>query len=145
MHQRPIRSIIAGKQVLTEPPETSVAGAARLMKKKNVGAVMVVKHDGHLAGIFTERDALFRVIAEGRDPKTTHLADVMTHDPRTIGADKPFEHALLMMHDGGFRHVPVVENGRPIGMVSARDALGPELQDFDTEIERRQRIQEILG
>jgi signal-transduction protein with cAMP-binding, CBS, and nucleotidyltransferase domain len=145
MHQRPIRSIIAGKQILTEPPETTVASAARLMKKRNVGAVMVVKHDGHLAGIFTERDALFRVIAESRDPKTTHLSDVMTHDPRTIGADKPFEHALLMMYDGGYRHVPVVENGRPIGMVSARDALGPELQDFDTEIERRQRIQEILG
>jgi signal-transduction protein with cAMP-binding, CBS, and nucleotidyltransferase domain len=115
------------------------------MKKRNVGAVIVVRHDGHLAGIFTERDVVFRVIAEGRDPRTTHLSDVMTHDPRTIAPDKPFEHALLMMYDGGFRHVPVVENGRPIGMVSARDALGPELQDFDTEIERRQRIQEILG
>jgi signal-transduction protein with cAMP-binding, CBS, and nucleotidyltransferase domain len=145
MYQRPIRSIISGKQILTEPPETTVAGAARQMKRKKVGAVMVVKHDGHLSGIFTERDALFRVIAEGRDPKTTHLSDVMTHDPRTIGPDRPFEHALLMMYDGGFRHVPVVENGRPIGMVSARDALGPELQDFETEIEHRQRIQEILG
>jgi signal-transduction protein with cAMP-binding, CBS, and nucleotidyltransferase domain len=145
MYQRPIRNIIANRQILTEPPEATVAGAARQMKKKNVGAVIVVRHDGHLAGIFTERDVVFRVIAEGRDPRTTHLSDVMTHDPRTIGPDKPFEHALLMMYDGGFRHVPVVENGRPIGMVSARDALGPELQDFDTEIERRQRIQEILG
>jgi CBS domain-containing protein len=145
MYQRPIRNIIAGRQILTEPPEATVAGAARQMKKRNVGAVIVVRHDGHLAGIFTERDVVFRVIAEGRDPRTTHLSDVMTHDPRTIAPDKPFEHALLMMYDGGFRHVPVVENGRPIGMVSARDALGPELQDFDTEIERRQRIQEILG
>ena len=145
MYQRPIRNIIAGRQIVTQPPETTVASAARLMKKKSVGAVMVVKHDGHLAGIFTERDALFRVIAEGRDPKTTHISEVMTHDPRTISADKLFEHALLMMYDGGFRHVPVMENGRPIGMVSARDALGPELQDFETEIEHRQRIQEILG
>jgi signal-transduction protein with cAMP-binding, CBS, and nucleotidyltransferase domain len=141
MYQRPIRSIIAKQQILMEPPETTVAGAARQMKKKMVGAVMVVKHDGRLTGIFTERDAVFRVIAEGRDPRTTHLSEVMTHDPRTISADKLFEHALLMMYDGGFRHVPVVENGRPIGMVSARDALGPELQDFEIEIEHRQRIQ----
>jgi signal-transduction protein with cAMP-binding, CBS, and nucleotidyltransferase domain len=145
MYQRPIRSIIAGQRLLTEPPETTVAGAAREMKKKKVGAVMVVKHDGRLTGIFTERDAVFRVIAEGRDPRTTHLSEVMTHDPRTISADKLFEHALLMMYDGGFRHVPVVENGRPIGMVSARDAVGPELQDFEIEIEHRQHIQEILG
>jgi CBS domain-containing protein len=69
----------------------------------------------------------------------------MTRDPRTISPDRPFGHALLMMHDGGFRHVPVVEEGRPIGMVSARDALGPEIEQFDSEIERRTRIQEILG
>jgi len=145
MYQRPIRSIIAGQHILTAPPESTIAATARLMKKKSVGAVMVVEHDGRLAGIFTERDALVRVLAEGRDPKATHLAEVMTPHPRTISADKPFEHALLMMYDGGFRHVPVVEDGRPIGMVSARDALGPELEDFDSEIEHRQRIQEILG
>jgi CBS domain-containing protein len=115
------------------------------MKKNNVGAVLVLGHDGALAGIFTERDALFRVMAEGRDPKETRVSEVMTRHPRTIEPDRPFAHALLMMYDGGFRHVPVVENSRPIGVVSARDALGPELQEFDSEIERRTRIQEILG
>jgi CBS domain-containing protein len=142
---RTIRSLIAGKNIVTASPDSTVASAARLMKRNAVGAVLVVEHHGRLAGIFTERDALFRVLAEGRDPKATHLAEVMTPHPRTIDADRPFGHALLMMYDGGFRHVPVTENGQPIGMVSARDALGPEMQQFDSEMERRTRIQEILG
>jgi signal-transduction protein with cAMP-binding, CBS, and nucleotidyltransferase domain len=115
------------------------------MKKKSVGAVMVVKDNGCLTGVFTERDAVFRVLAEGRDPKTTRLSDVMTPEPQTIAPEKPFGHALLMMYESGFRHVPVVEDGKPVGMVSARDALGPELQAFESELQRRTRIGEILG
>ena len=106
MPQRPIRSVIAKQKVLTATAEITVTAAARLMKKKSVGAVMVVKDNGRLAGIFTERDALFRVLAEGRDPKTTRLSDVMTAQPQTITPEKPFGHALLMMYESGFRHVP---------------------------------------
>ena len=105
---------------------------------------MVVEH-GRLVGIFTERDAVFRVMAEGQDPQTTHIGDVMTTHPQSITPDKPLGHALLMMHENGYRHVPVVDNGRPIGMVSARDALGPELQQFQSELERREHILEILA
>jgi CBS domain-containing protein len=145
MPQRPISSIIAKQKILTATAEITVAEAARLMKKKSVGAVMVVKDNGHLTGIFTERDAVYSVLAEGRDPKTTRLSDVMTPHPQTIAPDKPFGHALLMMYESGFRHVPVVEDGKPVGMVSARDALGPELQEFESELQRRTRIGEILG
>jgi len=145
MPQRAIRSIIAKQKILTATAEITVAEAARLMKKKSVASVMIVKHNGCLTGIFTERDAVFRVLAEGRDPKTTRLSDVMTPEPTTIAPDKPFGHALLMMYESGFRHVPVVENGKPVGMVSARDALGPELQEFESELQRRTRIGEILG
>ncbi len=145
MPQRAIRSMIAKQKVLTATAEITVTDAARLMKKKSVGAVMVVKDNGRLAGIFTERDALFRVLAEGRDPKTTRLSDVMTAQPQTITPEKPFGHALLMMYESGFRHVPVVEDGKPVGMVSARDVLGPELQEFESELQRRTRIGEILG
>jgi CBS domain-containing protein len=145
MPQRPIRSIIAKQKILTTTAEISVAEAARLMKKKSVGAVMVVKDNGRLAGIFTERDAVFRVLAEGRDPKTTRLSDVMTPHPQTIAPEKPFGHALMMMYESGFRHVPVVEDGKPVGMVSARDALGPEMLEFESELQRRTRIGEILG
>jgi CBS domain-containing protein len=145
MPQRPIRSIIAKQKILTAAAEITVAEATRLMKKRTLGAVMIVDHHGRLLGIFTERDAVFRVLADGRDPNTTKLAEVMTADPQTITADKPFGHALLLMYEGGFRHVPVVENGKPVGMVSARDALGPELQEFESEVQRRTRIGEILG
>ena len=145
MPQRPVRSMITKQKILTATAEITVAEAARLMKKNSVGAVMVVKDNGRLAGIFTERDAVFRVLAEGRDPKTTRLSDVMTPQPQAIAPEKPFGHALLMMYESGFRHVPVVEDGKPVGMVSARDALGPELQEFESELQRRTRIGEILG
>jgi len=145
MPQRSIRKLIAGQEILTATADSSVAVVAGQMKKSRVGAVMVVDDASRLTGTFTERDALFRVLAEGRDPRTTRLAEVMTAHPKTISPDRPFEHALLMMYDGGFRHVPVVENGKPIGMVSARDALGPELQEFESEMQRRTRIGEILG
>ena len=114
------------------------------MKHKRVGSILVLENS-RLAGIFTERDALFRVIAEGRSPETTRLGEVMTHNPRTIAPDRPFGHALHLMYEGEFRHVPVVENGRPLGVVSARDALGPDLQQFVSELDKRTHITEILG
>jgi len=144
MPQRPISSIITKRKVVTAPRTTSVLEAARLMKEHEVGSVMVVDH-GRLVGIFTERDALYRVMAEGRDAGSVTLADVMTAHPQTVSADKPVGHALLMMYEGGYRHVPVVKDGRPVGMISARDALGPELQEFESELERRKRIGEVLG
>lgn len=144
MAQRTIRTIIEQQELLTATAATTVSEAARLMKQGHVGAVMVVE-DGKLVGVFTERDALFRVVAEGRDGQTTTLAEVMTRDPQTIHPDKPFAHALQMMYGGSFRHVPVVENGRPIGMVSARDALGPELEAFVYELLRQEQISEVLA
>ena len=98
----------------------------------------------HLVGIFTERDALFRVIAEHRNPNTTSLADVMTPDPQTVEPDKPLGYALHMMYEGGFRNVPVVEKGRLMGIVSARNALGPELKQFVAEMDEREHVAEIL-
>ena len=143
MPHRTIRDLIGTQTILTASAETSVSEAAGLMKRANVGALMVVE-GGRLVGIFTERDALFRVIAEGREPHATRIAEVMTRNPQTIDPDKPLGHALHMMYEGGFRHVPVVEDGRPLGMVSARDALGPELDAFESELVQRAHIREIL-
>ena len=148
MPQRPIRELIHQKRekgILLVPEKTTVSDAAQMMQKRNIGAAMVVDERGHLAGIFTERDALFRVLAPARDPAKTRIAQVMTKNPRTVEAEKPVGYALHMMYEGGFRHVPVVEHGRPIGMVAARDALGPELKEFESDIERREHIGEILG
>src|SRR5215472_17494267 len=89
MPQRSVRILIAGQKTLTMPGETTVREAAQLMKKMRVGAAMVVAK-GRLIGIFTERDALFRVLAGGKDPLTTHLSDVMTTKPQTVTPDHPF-------------------------------------------------------
>ena len=142
--RRTIRMIIEGQEPLTAPAQMTVGEAARLMKQGQCGAVMVVE-DGKLVGIFTERDALFKVSAEGRDAQTTRLSEVMTRTPHIIHPDKPFADALHLMHVNGFRHVPVVEDGRPIGMVSARDALGPELEDFIYEWIRQEQVDDILA
>lgn len=144
MPHRAIGTTITHRPTVTTTAKATVSEAAELMKRNNVGALMVVER-GRLAGIFTERDAVFRVLAEHKDPQATHVADVMTRNPQTITADKPIGHALLMMYENGYRHVPVVEGGKPVGMISARDALGPELQQFQSELERREHIKEILA
>ena len=120
-------------------PDMSVIKASRLMARKRVGAVLVIE-DKRLLGIFTERDALFRVIAEGRDAVATRVADVMTRHPKTIGPDESFGLALLTMHENAFRHLPVIEDGVPIGIVSMRNALDPDLVEFRSELERRRHI-----
>src|SRR6266496_2222824 len=85
---RSLRSIVAEQPPSTAPKTATVIEAALLMKKEDIGAILVV--DGsRLIGIFTERDALFRVLAAGRDPKTTPLAEVMTPQPQTIHPDEP--------------------------------------------------------
>jgi CBS domain-containing protein len=133
-----VRSVMERKKLLVASPDTTVLAAAKLMAKRKVGAVMVVENH-KLVGIFTERD-LVRVIAKGRDVQATELAEVMTTLPQSVGPDMSFGYALLLMHENGFRHVPVVEHGKVIGIVSARDALDPKMEELLVESERRQKI-----
>jgi len=136
MSLRSLRSIISEQPPATAEKTATVLEAAILMKEKGKGALLVC--DGtRLTGIFTERDALFRVIAAGRDAATTTLADVMTPQPMTMHPDEPFIKALRLMHKRGFRHLPVVENGRPLGVVSARDALEDDLYELRVELAQR--------
>ena len=118
-----IGEIVRRRTLVSVDPGMTVRDAAQLMATEKIGAVPVVKA-GRLVGIFTERDALVRVLARDLDPESTRVADVMTADPVTIDVRRPFKHAMQMMIDGGFRHVPVVEGGSVVGVVSARDALG---------------------
>lgn len=143
MSQRCIRDIIAGGQLVTASKDTTVVEAAKTMTKAHVGAILVVE-DGALTGIFTERDALQRVLAKGVDPTVTPLSKVMTAKPVTVSPNLPLGHALHLMYEGGFRHVPVVDQGKPVGMVSARDALGDEQSNFERELLLREDINQIL-
>ncbi|MBM3359744.1 MAG: CBS domain-containing protein [Betaproteobacteria bacterium] len=139
MFSQRIREVMERKKLLTAPPETTVSSAARLMMRRKVGAVMVVEQS-RLVGIFTERDAVFRVIARGRDAHATRLSDVMTVAPHTVNPDNSFGYALLLMHENGFRHMPVIEDGKLVGIVSARNALDPDLEEFVAESERRKQF-----
>lgn len=143
MPNRKIRDIIAHQKVLSAAASMTVREAAIQMADARVGAMLILE-GGALTGIFTERDLLNRVVAKRLDLDSTPLSKVMTPDPRTIAADKPLAHALVMMDEGGYRHVPVMDDGRPIGMVSARDALGAELIEFENELQRREHLTEIM-
>ena len=135
----PVKSVIEPRKLVVAAPQASVAEAARLMSDNKVGAVLVVEQ-GRLVGILTERDAVYRVMAPSRDPAATRIDEVMTRNPKTVAPDESFGYALLLMHENGFRHAPVVEQGRPVGVVSARHALDPDLEEFTAEAERRTAI-----
>ncbi|HZQ63008.1 MAG TPA: CBS domain-containing protein [Casimicrobiaceae bacterium] len=132
---------MAGQPAVTAGRMSTVFEAATLMKQKGKGALLVLE-GAKLIGIVTERDIVFRVVAAGRDPRATPLADVMTPQPQSIHPDKPFHHALQIMHRGGFRHVPVVENERPLGIVSARDALDDDLYELRADLALRAEEQD---
>jgi CBS domain-containing protein len=145
MPTRIISDIIAGRPVIAGPSDTTVRAACKLMADNRIGALLVVDSN-RISGIFTERDALNKVLAGGLDPDSTTLAQVMVRDPRTIRADKPLGYALQFMVDGGFRHVPVVdENGAPLGMVSARDALGADMVQLERDQQFREHLEENIA
>lgn len=121
-------------------PGATVRKVARQMARLNAGAVLVIERD-RLIGIFTERDMAFRVVAAGLDPEATELREVMTRDPQTVAPDRPFGYALALMHERGFRHLPVLDKGKLVGLISARSAMDPELEEFRAEAHRRERYQ----
>lgn len=144
MPNRTLRQVITGQTLVTARRDTSVRAAAVAMAEQSVGAILVVDDSGRLIGLFTERDVLNRVVARGLDPEQTPLAAVMTDKLQTATPDKTLGHALHLMFEGGFRHLPVVEDGRPVGMVSARNALGLEILQFERERQERDHLAEIL-
>jgi CBS domain-containing protein len=141
MFDLPVKSLMEAKALIMVPPETTVSEAAGFMATNNTGAVLVVDRE-HLIGIFTERDAVFRVLAKGLDAVTTQLRQVMTPAPFTLAPGTSYGHALLLMQEKGFRHVPVVEGDRVLGIIAARNAMDPQLEEFVSEARRREHYRE---
>ena len=139
MSRKIIPEVVHDQKLLHLPPTATVREAAREMRKRHVGAVLVVTAD-HLEGIFTERDVVNRVVAEGLDPDRTQLNDVMTRNPDTVGPNDTALEALRRMQDGGFRHLPVVDRGRLVGIVSRRDFDGEEKARLDSETKLWERV-----
>lgn len=131
--------IVRNQNPLMMPPTATVKAACGRMRDRRVGAVLVVDPSCHLLGIFTGRDAIARVLAEGRSP-STRLKDVMTPVPDTITPERTAIDALRLMEEGGFRHVPIVDGGRAVGIVSRGDFRGTEQGQLDDEAALRERI-----
>ena len=145
MPKRMIRDILVGRSLITAVPVMTVRAACQLMAEKRIGALLITE-GGKIAGIFTERDALNKVLAANLDPDATALSDVMVRELQTIRADKPLAYALHLMAEGGFRHVPVVDAaGVPIGMVSARDALGQDMVELERDLDRLSELEKSIG
>jgi len=140
---RRLVSDIMSSQVQALPGSATVLEAASLMSECGIGAVAVVE-EGRLEGIFTERDALCRVMVAGRDPAKTPLRDVMTASPETAIPQMNAVAALLKMRNGGFRHLPVVENDQLKGIVSMRDFIGAEFHEVDEQLEFAQLLEADL-
>lgn len=132
MPQRTMGEVVRDQKPLTLGPEATVAAACAAMHARKVGAVLVADPDRRLLGIFTGRDAV-RLLAEGLDAKATRLDAVMTRNPSTLGLRATAMDALLLLNDGGFRHVPIVEDGRVVGIASRYDFRAREQARLDDE------------
>jgi CBS domain-containing protein len=113
------------REVMTSDPRTvrpdaTLQDAAREMSSGDIGAVLV-EDDGNVAGILTDRDIVVRAIAEGRDPSSTKVADVASRDVKTLTPDSSVEDAIRIVREQNVRRIPVVQDGRPAGIVSIGD------------------------
>jgi CBS domain-containing protein len=115
------------------------------MKQKRRSAAVVVAEGQGIVGICTERDIVQKLVAAGLDSTATTVGSIMSANPQVIYEGKPFGHALHLMFEGGFRHLPVVDESKnPVGIVSVRDSLGLEVIRFSEEVSYRETIAEIL-
>jgi CBS domain-containing protein len=131
MTNRPMGEIVRHQKPVTLPPSASLQEACRRMHEARIGAILVIEAGGRLVGIFTGRDAV-RGVAEGRGGDVP-LAEAMTRDPDTMRPGQTAIEALRLMRDGGFRHVPVVVEGRIAGIVSIGDFRPEEQARLDEE------------
>ncbi len=132
MNRRKVSDIASDRPIVQLSPSATVREASRLMARERVGAVLITESE-RLMGIFTERDALGRVLARQLDPEATQLDSVMTADPVTVAPGATAIEALRLMRDGGFRHLPIVEETSIRGVISLRDFFGAELSEAERE------------
>lgn len=149
-----VKSVMKGNLKTAQCSE-SVAEAAKRMKEHKLGALLV-EEGAALVGIFTERDLLNRVVAEGKDPLTTTVGEVSTQNPVVVKESAPIKQCASILKDQGFRHLPVVnEDGVHVGIVSSRDFFLYMADELEQVIDKARRsgepvdadldIYEILG
>jgi CBS domain-containing protein len=139
MLRKLVPDVVHGQRLLELPPQATVREAAQRMARRKVRSTLVME-EGKLLGIFTGTDLISRVVAVGRDPNKTLLNKVMTKNPETISAHESAVEALRRMQRGHFRHLPVVDGEKVVGILSRRDFYGFEVD----EIEREEKLWEEM-
>ncbi len=128
-----IYDLIKDNETHTVAADQTVLEASRQMVANNIGALPVLR-EGELVGIFSERDIMKRVVAEGRDPARTRVSEVMTAHPLTVDIRDSIEHCMVLMKQHGFRHLPICDGKKLKGIVSLRDILLRDLTEKDEEV-----------
>ena len=124
-----------GSQVISIAPDASVFDAIKLMAEKGIGSLVVLDGDA-LAGIVTERDYARKVILKGRSSEATQVSEIMTAEVLTTTPDAPVDRCMAMMTDRKCRHLPVMEDGAIVGMISIGDLVQAIIADQKEEIEQ---------
>jgi CBS domain-containing protein len=141
MRHLTVREIMTSDGLCQAAPNASVRAACCLMAERQCGSVLVTERE-RLLGIFTEGDLIRRVLAPGLDPNRALLIEVMTTDPDTIRPQEPVAEVIRRMDEYGYRHLPVVERGKVVGVVALRDCSIEDLAAMHTELETRRVVAE---
>ena len=137
---RTVRQVLADKpaEIFAVAPDAPVVEAIRLMADKSIGAVLVLRGE-MLAGILSERDYARKVVLQGRSSADTPASAIMTAQVVTIGPDTPVPACMQLMTERRIRHLPVVDGGRVVGVISIGDLVKAVIADQQLELEQLQR------
>lgn len=132
-----VRQILEGKgyEIYSVNPDDMVIDAIRLMAEAKVGALLVLEN-GQMAGIISERDYTRKVILNSRSSQTTSVSDIMTSGVVYVTPEQTIEDCLVLMSEHHIRHLPIVENGKPIGLLSVMDVVKSIISEKEFLIEQ---------
>jgi CBS domain-containing protein len=145
MAERRVFEPVSQKRVVSLGPNATVREAAGVMTRANCGSVLIMEPPDALLGIVTERDLMTRVLARGVDPERTTLREIMTPNPQCVSPETLVSDAVVIMLERGFRHLPIVGNGRILGVFSVRDALPREIGTAISQAEFNEQVNDALG
>lgn len=139
MKRKLVPDVVKSQDLVLVPEDTAVLTVSQMMAERNIGAVLVVNH-GHLVGIVTERDLNNKVLSKGLDPAETEVSKVMTPNPDTLPPDADAIEALTLMRSKHYRHLPIAQGQRVVGIVSIRDLFQLAYEHLVEEVEFRDQM-----
>ena len=126
---------VKGEHVWTISKESTVLDSLELMAEKRIGSLVVIE-DGQVAGIFTERDYARRVGPERRNPEETRIEEVMTRELITVNPTQTVNECMVLMTDNHIRHLPVLDEGRLVGIISVGDVVKDMIEELEFHVEQ---------